>query len=362
MGRNQLVLLLLLSSAVLGQDAGTGGASAVPGMSFRSLTYEGTPTFSPGGGTYSSTQSVTISSTTPLATIWYNTTGTFTGCSAISCSGSTLYTTPVSVSASETLYAIATSLGVPNSSIGSAAYTITGGGTISWTLSQHGYNYTCGSSACTLSTSTTGTGTRAITTTGIGHFIYFLVSYYSSGNSSAAVSSSSASGDSGLTHCPTNWPANFNPAGTTWFGTDCYYVANSGADTSFTWTPTWASGASGQSVDVEIVEYARSSGTGTYDTGNVATATSSTCTTSCTAPSLSSFSGANAEVCVQWIASWNAPTAISGSYSNPTDLDSTNVTGAFAGNISVATTYTAPTWTISSSGTYYVAMGAACAK
>jgi len=90
-----------------------------------------TPTFSPAAGSYSGTQSVTISGPSG-ATICYNTTGSPSAPTAGTCgNGSTTYTAPVSVASSETLYAIATELGYINSSAGSATYTITSSPVIS---------------------------------------------------------------------------------------------------------------------------------------------------------------------------------------------------------------------------------------
>src|SRR5271165_3666745 len=77
-----------------------------------------TPTFSPAGGTYTSAQSVTISDTTSGATIYYTTNGTTPTTS------STVYTAPLTVSASETVQAMATASGFFNSNVSSAAYTI----------------------------------------------------------------------------------------------------------------------------------------------------------------------------------------------------------------------------------------------
>ena len=75
-----------------------------------------TPTFSPAASTYESEQTVTISDTTPGATIYY------------SISGSTpiAYTGPITVSVSETLTAIALATGDSESARASAAYIITG--------------------------------------------------------------------------------------------------------------------------------------------------------------------------------------------------------------------------------------------
>jgi len=79
-----------------------------------------TPTFSPGAGTYSSAQTVTISSATSDTTIYYTTNGTTPTTS------STQYTAPITVSVSETVEALAAKTGYTNSAIGSAAYVING--------------------------------------------------------------------------------------------------------------------------------------------------------------------------------------------------------------------------------------------
>jgi hypothetical protein len=85
-----------------------------------------TPTFSPGAGAYSNTQSVNILGPSD-ATICYNTTGSPAAQTAGTCgSGSTTYTGPISVESSQTLYAIATEEGYTNSLVGSATYTIEG--------------------------------------------------------------------------------------------------------------------------------------------------------------------------------------------------------------------------------------------
>ena len=87
-----------------------------------------TPTFSPGTGTYSSPQTVTISSTTSGATICYTTDGTTPAANTPgTCStGTTLANGgTVTVNVSETLQAIGTESGLTNSAVGSAAYVIT---------------------------------------------------------------------------------------------------------------------------------------------------------------------------------------------------------------------------------------------
>jgi hypothetical protein len=83
-----------------------------------------TPTFSPGAGTYSSAQTVTISTSSSGAIICYNTTGSPATNGTTGCTTGTLYSGAVSVASSETLFAVAGGTGYSDSSVGSAAYTI----------------------------------------------------------------------------------------------------------------------------------------------------------------------------------------------------------------------------------------------
>lgn len=78
-----------------------------------------TPTFTPPGGSFTSPQSVTISSATPGATIYYTTDGT------TPTTASNLFGAPVTVATSETIKAIAIKAGLTNSAVGSAVFTIT---------------------------------------------------------------------------------------------------------------------------------------------------------------------------------------------------------------------------------------------
>ena len=80
-----------------------------------------TPTFTPAAGPYPPGESVTIATTTLGAAIRYTTDGT-TPTSTVG----TVYSTPVAVSSSQTVKAIAYLSGWTNSAVNSAAYTITG--------------------------------------------------------------------------------------------------------------------------------------------------------------------------------------------------------------------------------------------
>lgn len=105
-----------------GQGALTAMATAIASpVALTSPTYfslnstSATPTFSPGSGTYTSAQSVTISDSTAGAVIYYTTDGT------TPTANSTKYTGAISVSTSETI-AIAT--GYSNTTVVSASYII----------------------------------------------------------------------------------------------------------------------------------------------------------------------------------------------------------------------------------------------
>ena len=81
-----------------------------------------TPTFSPGSGTYSTAQNVTISDTTSGVAIYYTTNGSIPTTSSTSCSNPC----SIPVSATTTVKAIAAGNGISQSAVGFAAYTITG--------------------------------------------------------------------------------------------------------------------------------------------------------------------------------------------------------------------------------------------
>jgi N-acetylneuraminic acid mutarotase len=79
-----------------------------------SLPVAATPTFSPGGGTYTTQQTIAIYDNTPGATISYLINGN---------TPASVYTAPLTVSSSESIEAIAGASGYANSDIATAAYT-----------------------------------------------------------------------------------------------------------------------------------------------------------------------------------------------------------------------------------------------
>jgi len=93
-------------------------ASAVNSATYTITLPAAAPAFSPAGGAYTSAQTVTISTTTPSATIYYTTNG------ATPTTSSPVYTGPIVVSATETLKAIAVANGSSSSQVTSALYYI----------------------------------------------------------------------------------------------------------------------------------------------------------------------------------------------------------------------------------------------
>jgi Legume lectin domain/Chitobiase/beta-hexosaminidase C-terminal domain/PQQ-like domain len=108
------------TTAYAGFTAGTGGSSAtqsITNWTYASISTVATPTFSPGTGTYGSAQTVTISDATAGAAIHYTTDGTTPSAS------STPYSGAITVSAAETVEALAVATGYRNSVVASATYT-----------------------------------------------------------------------------------------------------------------------------------------------------------------------------------------------------------------------------------------------
>jgi Chitobiase/beta-hexosaminidase C-terminal domain/Legume lectin domain len=98
---------------------GAAGQVSVFGLTIATAA---TPIFGPSWGTYTSPQTVTISDSTPGATIYYTTDG------STPTQSSPVYTGPITVSVTTTIKAIAAAVQYFNSPVGTAVYTITTGG------------------------------------------------------------------------------------------------------------------------------------------------------------------------------------------------------------------------------------------
>ena len=105
----KLLAIAFLSLAACGGGGGGGGGTVA------------TPTFSPAGGTYDATQSVTIASATSGATIHYTTDG------SAPTATSPVYAAAVAVTTTTTLKAYAVASGKTDSPVASATYTLQAG-------------------------------------------------------------------------------------------------------------------------------------------------------------------------------------------------------------------------------------------
>jgi hypothetical protein len=107
-----------------------------------------TPTFSPAAGTYATARTVTISTTTVGAAIYYTING------GIPSTSSTLYTGPLNISSNSNIQAIAVLTGYLNSAVGSAAYSI-GNAAAAPTFTPSAGTYS-GAQSVVLASATTG--------------------------------------------------------------------------------------------------------------------------------------------------------------------------------------------------------------
>ena len=122
--------LLAGNTAFVGFGGGTGD-TATESAYLNSWTYTAqsagqaaAPVFSPVAGTYSTSQSVNLSTTSSGTVICYNTTESAATNGATGCNAGTLYTGPVAVPSTETLYAVAGGTGYRDSSTNIATYLI----------------------------------------------------------------------------------------------------------------------------------------------------------------------------------------------------------------------------------------------
>ncbi|HZP59132.1 MAG TPA: chitobiase/beta-hexosaminidase C-terminal domain-containing protein [Opitutaceae bacterium] len=128
------------------------------------------PVFSPGAGTYSTAQNVTITSATGTASIRYTTDG-----STPSETAGTLYSGPVNIAKTATLKAIAYAAGFSDSTVTSGAYTI--GSPVTLNFEAESLSYTGSGATTSVQTDTNSSGGKWVELAGnsVGDNITFTV-------------------------------------------------------------------------------------------------------------------------------------------------------------------------------------------
>ena len=194
-----------------------------------------TPAFSPGGGTYSTGQTVTISTTSPGASIRYTTDG-----STPTATNGTLYSGAVTIGSTTTLKAVSFRTGWTTSPVATATYTISLPQVAAPSFSPGGGTYT-GTQNVTITSGTSGAsiryttnGTNPTSTTGT---LYSGAVSISSDTTLKAIAYKAGQPDSNVTTA--SYVINTPPAGTTVTSADGFYNQPFGSPQTGTFTATF---------------------------------------------------------------------------------------------------------------------------
>ena len=181
------------------------------------LNQTATPTASPAGGTYTEGKTVTLTSATPSATIFYTTDG-----STPATTTSTTYTTPLSVSSTVTYKAIAWASGYTDSTVMTETYTITPSTTPTVTT---GSASSLAQTTVTLGGNITALGTTNVTERGI---VYGATASYGATTSTTSASFSTGAYTEDITGLTCGTTYHFSAYAVNSIGTDY------GSDDTFT--------------------------------------------------------------------------------------------------------------------------------
>lgn len=234
----------------------------IPAAIIGGTTIPNTPVDSPGAGTYSSTQSVTLTDTNATA-IFYTLTGTAPNC--IGTSG-TLYTGAFNITVTTTLKAIGCN-GVTGGGVLTSVYTISG--------SEPTFTHIQGKAGAPVSSGTTFSVTLSSAPTNGNAVVCYLSSFPTS--LSITVTDGNAKSYTASAASPKNTQGS---AESVWL---FYLLSASGASATITAT---ANGTISFNSLIKCDEFNRSSGTWMYDLDASASGTTSPVTTPSITPSL----------------------------------------------------------------------------
>jgi hypothetical protein len=263
----KILLILFIGIAANAQSLFTGvlstNGAATPQVA--------TPTDSPGAGSYSSTQSVTLTTSTSGATICYTTDGSSpVATTPGTCDGSPTqtYSGAISVAATTTIKAIGTKSALTNSSVLSSTYTIN--------------TSTVTTTSCAGGDNGGGSGTTATTSTvalGSGHAVVCFVHIEWPCSGMTATIADLSSGANTFTEIGSGQT---DPSVA--MCSRMFYAKNTTAVGSNTYTVTWSGSATFPAIACQEV-----SGASTTSPINAAPATATATGTSVTSPASGSF-------------------------------------------------------------------------
>jgi hypothetical protein len=285
------------------------------------------PTFSPGSGTYTTAQSVTLSTSTPGATIRYTTNGT----NPTATTG-TVYSSPIAVSSTTTLKAIATASGYSASAVSSATYDFATPPTGPVTLEAETLSYITSGPAITTGNETAASGG--------------VITYFNTPSANQYVEYTTPSLPAGTYSLQFRYKANANRGqhtvvvnGTQIGGTINQYATSSAYTSTTLGTVTFAS-TGPQIIRLTVTGKVAASGsfhiapdafTLTPQASQVATPTFSPASGTFTSPVSVSLATATSGATIRYTLDGSTPTATTGTvYSSPLTISTTTTVKAIA--------------------------------